>query len=58
MGIEESWVPDVHPGTLRPEFRVEGDNPFRAYPTKAEALEREAELADAGAGDSSPRGAA
>lgn len=47
MAIETSWVPGLYVGTLRPEFRVEGDSPFCAYPTKGEALEREAELAAA-----------
>jgi hypothetical protein len=46
VAIKKSFVPDVYPGTLRPEFRVEGDPSYRSFSTEAAAEKREAELAD------------
>lgn len=45
MAINKSLVPDVHPGTLRAEYRVDGDRPYATYPTEVKAKTREAELA-------------
>lgn len=50
MPITESLVPAVRPGTLRAEYRVDGDRPYAYYATKEEAEKREAELA-AGSND-------
>lgn len=47
MPIRKSLVPAVRPGTLRDEYRVEGDSPWQSYPTREAAEEREAELAAA-----------
>jgi hypothetical protein len=47
MAIEESFVPSETPGRLRPEYRVEGDSPWRSYPTREAAEKREAELSAA-----------
>jgi hypothetical protein len=44
MPIEESFVPSETPRALRAEYRVDGDSPFRSYPTREAAEEREAEL--------------
>ncbi|MFF3178218.1 hypothetical protein ACFVQ0_37000 [Streptomyces sp. NPDC057900] len=42
--ITESFVPGVYPRQLVAQYRVEGDNPFRAYATRTEAETRAAEL--------------
>lgn len=46
MTIHTTHEPGIHPGTLRAVHRVEGDRPYAQYATKAEAEQREAELAD------------
>jgi hypothetical protein len=45
MAIKKSLVPGIRPGTLRAEYRVEGDQPYKTHPTEEAAQEREAELA-------------
>jgi hypothetical protein len=45
MPIKTSLVPGIQPGTLRDEYRVDGDRPYATHPTKEQAEQREAELA-------------
>lgn len=45
MAINKSLVPGIRPGTLRDEYRVDGDHPYTTYPTKEQAEQRETELA-------------
>ena len=45
MAIETTYEPGIRPGTLRPVYRVAGDQPYKTHPTEAAAQKREAELA-------------
>ena len=45
MAIKTTYEPGIHPGTLRPVHRVDGDKPYATYPTKEAAQKRETELA-------------
>lgn len=45
MAIETTYEPGIRPGTLRPVYRVSGDQPYKTHSTEAAAKERETELA-------------